>query len=208
ERGDLLFGTPDTWLLWNLTGGPNGGVHATDPTNASRTLLMNLHALEWDAELLETLQIPRALLPEIRSSSEVYATATGDLAGVPVAGVPGDQQASLFGHTCFDHGDMKNTYGTGAFLDFTLGNEPVLSEHGLITTVAWQLGDAEPVYALEGSVAVAGALIQWLRDNLGIIDDAREARRSRALSTAPKGGSSSPHSRGCSHRTGATTPAV
>src|SRR5262249_47476918 len=147
ERGDLLFGTPDTWLLWNLTGGPNGGVHATDPTNASRTLLMNLHALEWDAELLETLQIPRALLPEIRSSSEVYATATGDLAGVPVAGVLGDQQASLFGHTCFDHGDMKNTYGTGAFLDFTLGNEPVLSAHGLINTVAWQVSDREPVYA-------------------------------------------------------------
>jgi glycerol kinase len=174
QRGDLLFGTPDTWLLWNLTGGPNGGVHATDPTNASRTLLMNLHTLEWDDELLESIEIPRALLPEIRSSSEVYGTAVGDLSGVPVAGVLGDQQASLFGHTCFDHGEIKNTYGTGAFLNFTLGTEPVLSEHGLITTVAWKLGDAEPVYALEGSVAVAGALIQWLRDNLGIIDDARE----------------------------------
>jgi glycerol kinase len=174
RRGDLLFGTPDTWLLWNLTGGPNGGVHATDPTNASRTLLMNLHTLEWDDELLERLKIPRALLPEIRSSSEVYGGAVGDLSGVPVAGVLGDQQASLFGHTCFDHGDMKNTYGTGAFLLFTLGKEPVMSEHGLITTVAWKLGDAEPVYALEGSVAVAGALIQWLRDNLGIIDDAGE----------------------------------
>jgi glycerol kinase len=174
KRGDLLFGTPDTWLLWNLTGGPNGGVHATDPTNASRTLLMNLHTLEWDDELLSTMEVPRALLPEIRSSSEVYGTAAGDLAGVPVAGVLGDQQASLFGHTCFDHGEMKNTYGTGAFLNFTLGTEPVLSEHGLITTVAWKLGDADPVYALEGSVAVAGALIQWLRDNLGIIDDAGE----------------------------------
>jgi glycerol kinase len=174
RRGDLLFGTPDTWLLWNLTGGPNGGVHATDPTNAGRTLLMNVHTLEWDDELLETMKIPRALLPEIRSSSEVYGTAAGDLSGVPVAGVLGDQQASLFGHTCFDHGDMKNTYGTGAFLLFTLGKEPVMSEHGLITTVAWKLGDAEPVYALEGSVAVAGALIQWLRDNLGIIGDARE----------------------------------
>ena len=173
-RGDLLFGTPDTWLLWNLTGGPNGGGHATDPTNAGRTLLMNLHTLEWDDELLETMKIPRALLPEIRSSSEVYGAATGDLSGVPVAGVLGDQQASLFGHTCFDHGDMKNTYGTGAFLNFTLGNEPVMSKHGLITTVAWKLGDAEPVYALEGSVAVAGALIQWLRDNLGIIGDAGE----------------------------------
>jgi glycerol kinase len=174
RRGDLLFGTPDTWLLWNLTGGPDGGVHATDPTNASRTLLMNLHTLEWDEDLLESMDIPRALLPEIRSSSEVYGNATGDLSGVPVAGVLGDQQAALFGHTCFDHGDMKTTYGTGAFLNFTLGNKPVLSEHGLITTVAWQLGDSEPVYALEGSVAVAGALIQWLRDNLGIIDDARE----------------------------------
>jgi glycerol kinase len=174
RRGDLLFGTPDTWLLWNLTGGPDGGVHATDPTNAGRTLLMNVHTLEWDDELLETMKIPRELLPEIRSSSEVYGAAVGDLSGVPVAGVLGDQQASLFGHTCFDHGDMKNTYGTGAFLLFTLGKEPVMSEHGLITTVAWKLGDAEPVYALEGSVAVAGALIQWLRDNLGIIDDASE----------------------------------
>jgi glycerol kinase len=174
KRGDLLVGTPDTWLLWNLTGGPDGGVHATDPTNASRTLLMNLHTLEWDDELASTMGIPRAALPEIRSSSEVYGTAVGDLAGVPVAGILGDQQASLFGHTCFDHGDLKNTYGTGAFLNFTLGTEPVLSEHGLITTVAWKLGDADPVYALEGSVAVAGALIQWLRDNLGIIDDAGE----------------------------------
>ncbi len=173
-RGDLLFGTPDTWLLWNLTGGPNGGVHATDPTNAGRTLLMNLNTLDWDDDLLELLEIPRALLPGIRSSSEVYGTAVGDLSGVPVAGVLGDQQASLFGHTCFDHGDMKNTYGTGAFLLYTLGNEPVMSEHGLITTVAWRLGDARPVYALEGSVAMAGALIQWLRDNLGIIDDASE----------------------------------
>ena len=114
------------------------------------------------------------MLPEIRSSSEVYGMAVGDLAGVPVAGILGDQQASLFGHTCFDHGDMKNTYGTGAFLLFTLGNEPVMSEHGLVTTVAWKLGDADPVYALEGSVAIAGALVQWLRDNLGIIDDASE----------------------------------
>jgi glycerol kinase len=174
NRGDLLFGTPDTWLLWNLTGGSNGGVHATDPTNAGRTLLMNLNTLEWDDDLLQSMQIPRALLPEIRSSSEVYGTAAGDLSGVPVAGVLGDQQASLFGHTCFDHGQVKNTYGTGAFLLYTLGNEPVMSEHGLITTVAWKLGDAEPVYALEGSVAMAGALIQWLRDNLGIIEDARE----------------------------------
>jgi glycerol kinase len=174
RRGDLLFGTPDSWLLWNLTGGPAGGVHATDPTNASRTLLMNLQTLQWDEELLGLMDIPRQVLPEIRSSSEVYGMGVGDFAGVPVAGILGDQQASLFGHTCFDHGDMKNTYGTGAFLLFTLGNEPVMSEHGLVTTVAWKLGDADPVYALEGSVAVAGALVQWLRDNLGIIDDAGE----------------------------------
>jgi glycerol kinase len=172
ERGDLLFGTPDTWLLWNLTGGPDGGVHATDPTNASRTLLMDLHTLAWQDDLLDAMAIPRALLPEIRSSSEVYGTAVGDLAGVPVAGILGDQPASLFGHTCFDHGDTKNTYGTGAFLLFTLGSEPVISEHGLITTVAWKLGEADAVYALEGSVAMAGALVQWLRDNLGLIDDA------------------------------------
>jgi glycerol kinase len=171
-RGDLLFGTPDSWLLWNLTGGPDGGMHATDPTNAGRTLLMNLKTLEWDDDLLDVMKIPRQVLPQIRSSSELYGTAVGDLAGVPVASVLGDQQASLFGHTCFDHGDMKNTYGTGAFLLFTLGNEPVLSKHGLVTTVAWKLGDADPVYALEGSVAIAGALVQWLRDNLGIIDDA------------------------------------
>jgi glycerol kinase len=171
-RGELLFGTPDSWLVWNLTGGPDGGVHATDPTNASRTLLMNLQTLEWDEDLLESMRIPRQVLPEIRSSSEVYGKAVGELSGVPVAGVLGDQQASLFGHTCFDHGDMKSTFGTGAFLLFTLGNEPVMSEHGLVTTVAWKLGDADPVYALEGSVAMAGALVQWLRDNLGIIDDA------------------------------------
>jgi glycerol kinase len=173
-RGDLLFGTPDTWLLWNLTGGPDGGVHATDPTNACRTLLMDLRALAWDQDLLDTMNIPRATLPEIRSSSEVYGKAVGDLAGVPVAGLLGDQSASLFGHTCFDKGDVKCTYGTGAFLLGNAGNEPMTSDHGLITTVAWKLGDADPVYALEGSVAMAGALVQWLRDNLGIIDNAPE----------------------------------
>jgi glycerol kinase len=135
---------------------------------------MNLRTLEWDDHLLESMNVPRVLLPEIRSSSEVYGAAVGDLSGVPVAGVLGDQQASLFGHTCFDHGDMKNTYGTGAFLLYMLGTEPVMSEHGLITTVAWKLGDAESVYALEGSVGMAGALIQWLRDNLEIIGDAGE----------------------------------
>jgi glycerol kinase len=187
QRGDLLFGTPDTWLLWNLTGGPDGGVHATDPTNASRTLLMDLRTLEWDDDLLETMRIPRAVLPEIRSSSEVYGNAVGDLSGVPVAGILGDQPASLFGHTCFDHGDVKNTYGTGAFLLSTLGTEPVISKHGLITTVAWKLGAADPVYALEGSVAMAGALVQWLRDNLGLISDAAEVE-ALAGSVADAGG--------------------
>ncbi|HEY2242435.1 MAG TPA: glycerol kinase GlpK, partial [Streptosporangiaceae bacterium] len=174
ERGDLLFGTPDAWLLWNLTGGPAGGVHATDPSNAARTLLMDLRTLDWDDDLLDVMEIPRAALPEIRSSIEVYGTAVGDLSRVPVAGILGDQSASLFGHTCFDHGDIKNTYGTGAFLLSTLGTEPVVSEHGLITTVAWKLGAAKAVYALEGSVAMAGALVQWLRDNLRLIDDASE----------------------------------
>ena len=135
---------------------------------------MNLHTLEWDDELLGPMKIPRPLLPEIRSSSEVYGKARGELSGVPVAGILGDQPASLFGHTCFDRGDVKNTYGTGAFLLFTLGNQPVLSGNGLITTVAWKLGETAPVYALEGSVAMAGALVQWLHDDLGIIDDASE----------------------------------
>jgi len=187
ERGDLLFGTPDTWLLWNLTGGPRGGVHATDPTNAARTLLMDLRTLDWDDDLLDIMGIPRALLPEIRSSSEVYGKAVGDLSGVPVAGILGDQSASLFGHACFDPGDIKNTYGTGAFLLSTLGTEPVVSEHGLITTVAWKLGAADAVYALEGSVAMAGALVQWLRDNLGLIDDASEIER-LARSVGDSGG--------------------
>jgi glycerol kinase len=187
ERGDLLFGTPDTWLLWNLTGGPDGGVHATDPTNASRTLLMNLHTLDWDEDLLDAMAIPRALLPEIRPSSGAYGTAVGDLSGVQVASILGDQQASLFGHTCFDHGDVKNTYGTGAFLLFTLGTEPVLSHHGLVTTVAWKLGDSDAVYALEGSVAMAGALVQWLQENLGIIGDASEVEP-LARSVADSGG--------------------
>jgi glycerol kinase len=145
------------------------------------------------------MNVPRALLPEIRSSSEVYGAAVGDLSGVPVAGALGDQQASLFGHTCFDHGDMKNTYGTGAFLLHMLGTEPVMSEHGLITTVAWKLGDADPVYALEGSVGMAGALIQWLRDNLEIIGDAGEVR-----GRLGRCGLRFPPSRACSRRTGVT----
>jgi glycerol kinase len=174
ERGDLLFGTIDTWLIWHLTGGPGGGVHVTDVTNASRTMLMNLDTLTWDPELLATINIPAGMLPEIRSSSEVYGTGVGELAGVPISGDLGDQHAALFGQVCFEPGQMKCTYGTGAFLLMHTGERPVPSRHGLITTVAARIGEAPATYALEGSVAVTGSLIGWLRDNLGIIGDARE----------------------------------
>lgn len=172
--GDLLAGTPDAWVLWWLTGGPAGGVHATDPSNASRTLLMGLRELAWDDELCATLGVPRALLPEIRPSSTVLGEAKGALAGVPVAGVLGDQQAALLGHGCVEPGSVKNTYGTGAFLLRNTGPEPVTSRNGLIATVAWQLGEAPPVYALEGSVAVAGSLLDWLCDDLGMAADAAD----------------------------------
>lgn len=168
--GELLFGTIDTWLIWNLT----GGVHVTDPTNASRTLLMNLATLDWDVELLGLMDIPRAMLPDIRSSSEVYGHALGALQGVAVAGDLGDQQAALFGQTCFGVGEVKNTYGTGCFMLLNTGQEIMRSTHGLLTTVAYQLGNQAPAYALEGSVAVTGALVQWLRDNLGMIRSAPE----------------------------------
>lgn len=174
ERGDLLFGTVDTWLLWNLTGGAGRGIHVTDVSNASRTMLMDLRSMDWDDGLLAAMRVPRAMLPEIRSSSETYATAAGALAGVPLAGDLGDQQAALFGQTCFDPGEAKNTYGTGCFLLMNVGLEPMPSRHGLITTVFCRLGDSAPTYALEGSVAVAGALVQWLRDNLGLIREAAE----------------------------------
>lgn len=175
ERGELLFGTVDTWLLWWLTGGPSGGLHVTDVTNASRTLLMNLHTLDWDDAILGELGIPRAVLPEIRPSSQVYAEAVAEeLAGVPLAADLGDQQAALFGQTCFAAGDAKNTYGTGCFLLLNTGTEPVASRHGLVTTVAYRLGDGPPAYALEGSVAIAGAAVQWLRDNLGLIRTSAE----------------------------------
>jgi glycerol kinase len=170
RRGELLFGTIDTWLIWNLT----GGVHVTDPSNASRTLLMDLATLDWDDALLAALDVPRAMLPEIRSSSEIYGPATGLLSGVPVAGDLGDQQAALFGQACFDVGDAKNTYGTGCFMLLNTGPDPVPSRHGLLTTVAYRLGREPPVYALEGSIAVTGALVQWLRDNLGMIRTAAE----------------------------------
>jgi len=168
--GDALFGTIDTWLLWNLTGGSTGGVHLTDVTNASRTQLMDLNTLDWDDDLLGTFEIPRALLPRITPSSSSYAAAqTAALRGVPIAGILGDQQAALVGQTCFEPGEAKNTYGTGCFMLMNTGVQPVPSTAGLITTVAYQFGDEPAHYALEGSIAIAGALVQWLRDNLGLI---------------------------------------
>ncbi|MFD0901873.1 glycerol kinase GlpK [Actinomadura sediminis] len=171
ERGELLFGTLDTWLLWNLTG---GALHVTDVTNAARTLLMNLRTLDWDEEILAAMEIPRSLLPEIRSSAEVYGRARGVLEGVPITAVLGDQHAALFGQHCFAPGDAKATYGTGAFLLLNTGREPVPSRHGLLTTVGFRLGGEPPVYALEGSIANTGSLTRWMRDGLGLIGDADE----------------------------------
>jgi glycerol kinase len=187
EAGDLAFGTTDSWLLWNLTGGADGGVHATDVTNASRTLLMDLATLAWDDALLAAFGIPRALLPEIRSSSEVYGIAIAPLTGVPIAGILGDQQAATFGQAAFGAGESKNTYGTGNFLILNTGTQIVHSANGLITTVAYRLGDDEPRYALEGSIAVTGSLIQWLRDNLGFFENAADVEQ-LALSVPDTGG--------------------
>jgi glycerol kinase len=166
-RGELLFGTIDSWLIWNLT-----GRHVTDVTNASRTMLMNLASLDWDGELTSQIGVPRAMLPEIRSSSEIYGTARGVLEGVPVAAALGDQQAALFGQACFAPGEGKCTYGTGAFLLVNAGEQIVASRHGLLSTVGYKVGAAPAVYALEGSIAVTGALVQWLRDNLGFFETA------------------------------------
>ncbi|MGK4903348.1 glycerol kinase GlpK [Streptomyces sp. PHES57] len=174
ENGEIAFGTIDSWLIWNLTGGTDGGRHVTDVTNASRTMLMNLESLEWDQSVLDAMRVPAAVLPEIRSSSEVYGTAVGQLAGVPVASALGDQQAAVFGQTCYGVGEAKNTYGTGSFLLLNTGNRPVPSKNGLLTTMGYRLGDEPPVYCLEGSIAITGALVQWFRDQLGIIDDAAE----------------------------------
>jgi len=179
ERGDALFGNIDTWLLWNLTGGASGGAHVTDVTNASRTLLFDLETLDWDDEILNLLRIPRAMLPRIRPSSdpELYGATRkdGPFGGsVPVCGDVGDQQAALLGQACFDAGDAKNTYGTGCFLLMNTGPDRVPSPSGLLTTVAYKLGARPAVYALEGSIAIAGALVQWLRDNLGLISSASE----------------------------------
>jgi len=189
EAGELAFGTTDTWVLWNLTGGVKGGVHATDVTNASRTLLMDLKTLQWDDKLLKAFDVPASMLPEIRSSSEVYGTAETSnlLREVPVAGILGDQQAATFGQAAFDKGESKNTYGTGNFLIVNTGEEIVHSKHGLITTVAYRLGDEAPRYALEGSIAVTGSLVQWLRDNLGIISSAPEVE-TLAASVPDNGG--------------------
>jgi glycerol kinase len=169
EAGEVLFGTMDSWLIWNLT-----GRHVTDVTNASRTMLMNLATLDWDEDLLSAIGVPRAMLPEIRPSSEVYGEGSGALAGVPVASALGDQQAALFGQTCFAPGEGKNTYGTGSFLLMNTGTAPVTSNAGLLTTLAYQLGDEKPHYALEGAIAITGALVQWLRDNLGLFTDSAE----------------------------------
>ncbi|WP_036285178.1 glycerol kinase GlpK [Methylocystis sp. ATCC 49242] len=169
-RGEALFGTMDCWTIWNLT----GGRHATDATNASRTQLMDLRKLQWDDELLRLFDIPRACLPDIRSSSEIYGDCVGALSGVPLAGALGDQHAALLGQACLGPGEAKNTYGTGCFLLMNTGETPHVSTKGLVTTLAYKLGNEKPAYALEGSIAIAGALVQWLRDNLGIIDSSAE----------------------------------
>jgi glycerol kinase len=169
EAGEALFGTMDTWLIWNMT-----GRHVTDVTNACRTMLMNLETLEWDDVLLDAMGVPRAMLPEIRPSAEVYGEAGGALGGLPVAGALGDQHAALFGQTCFARGEGKCTYGTGSFLLLNTGSKPVTSANGLLTTVGYKIGDTAPTYALEGSIAVTGALVQWFRDNVGVIGSAPE----------------------------------
>jgi glycerol kinase len=182
ERGDVLFGTMDAWLIWKLT-----GRHVTDVTNASRTMLMNLQTLQWDDELLDAMGIPRAMLPEIRPSSEVYARASGVLEGVAVASALGDQQAALFGQTCFSPGEGKCTYGTGSFLLVNTGTKAIESTNGLLTTLGYQIGTEQAVYALEGSIAVTGALVQWMRDNLKLISSAPEIE-TLALTVKDNGG--------------------
>ena len=176
EAGNLLMGTMDTWVLWNLTGGVNGGVHATDVTNASRTMLMNIDTLDWNPEICADMGIPVSMLPEIRPSSGVfgYGRKNGLLVDTPISGILGDQQAATFGQACFEKGQAKNTYGTGCFMLMNTGTTPVRSQNGLLTTVCYQIGDEPAVYALEGSIAVAGSLVQWLRDNLGIITDSKD----------------------------------
>jgi glycerol kinase len=170
ENGDLLFGNIDTWIIWNLT----KGVHVTDVTNASRTMLMDINSLDWDEEILSLLNIPKKMLPKICSSSEIYGKACGRLEGIPVCGDLGDQQAALFGQTCFKTGEAKNTYGTGCFMLLNTGDKPVTSKSGLLTTLGYKIGTQRAVYTLEGSIAITGALVQWLRDNLGLIETSAE----------------------------------
>ena len=179
EAGDLLFGNTDCWVLWNMTGGVNGGVHKTDVTNASRTMLMDIRTLQWREDICKDFGIPMSMLPEICSSSEVYGYGrkNGLLIDTPISGILGDQQAATFGQACFEKGMAKNTYGTGCFVLMNTGEEPVFSENGLLTTVAYKIGDNKPVYALEGSIAVAGSLVQWLRDNLGMIKSSEEIEK-------------------------------
>lgn len=188
EAGEVLFGNMDSFLIWQLTGGPKGGIHVTDVTNASRTQLMNLQTLAWDDELLSAFSIPKAMLPRICSSSEMYGTASeSPLQGVPIGAILGDQQAALVGQTCFTPGEAKNTYGTGCFLLMNVGAKPVPSRFGLLTTVAYKLGDQAAVYALEGSVAITGALVQWMRDSLGLIEKTSDIEK-LAATVADNGG--------------------
>lgn len=189
ERGDALFGNIDTWLIWNLTGGPEGGAHLTDVTNASRTMLMDLETMKWDEEIIKTLGIPRTMLPKIRPSSDpnLYGTALLDQTHVPLCGDLGDQQAALFGQTCFSPGEAKNTYGTGCFMLLNTGTKIVPSDSGLLTTLAYKIGADAATYALEGSIAITGALVQWLRDNLGLIESSSEVE-SLAKSVKDNGG--------------------
>ena len=177
KAGTALFGNIDSWLIWNLTGGINGGKHVTDVTNASRTMLMDLRTLTWDKEICDIMGIPISMLPEIKPSSQIYGYTQNDgpFGGViPVAGDLGDQQAATVGQACFEVGEAKNTYGTGCFMILNTGQEVVLSKNGLLTTVCYQFGEEKPIYALEGSIAITGALVQWLRDNLRMIDHAPE----------------------------------
>jgi glycerol kinase len=175
EAGDLIFGNMDTWLIWNLTGGTDGGLHITDVTNASRTMLMDLKTLSWDEDIASTIGVPMSMLPEIRASSDVYGeVSSGGMQGIQIAGDLGDQQAATFGQACFDVGEAKNTYGTGNFLLLNTGTEAVQSKNGMLTTVGYKIGDNDAIYCLEGAIAITGALVQWLRDNLKMIKAAPE----------------------------------
>jgi len=174
QKGDALFGNIDSWLIWNLTGGVRGGQHVTDVSNASRTMLMNLQTVRWDNEMLDTFGIPAAMLPKIKPSSQIYGYMVDDCSGIPIAGDLGDQQAALFGQTCFKPGEAKNTYGTGCFMLMNTGDKPVESKCGLLSTLGYQIDDQPPIYCLEGSIAITGALVQWLRDNLKIINQSAD----------------------------------